>query len=203
MDRDRSAAGMQRQGLDRRGAVIMYKTGKAFTSARVQTACTDPLRGAVRRALRLSTGVIAAGLALGVAPIDSAEPFPAVFPFATLPPGDGSGGFVLIGIDSYDESGYSVSAAGDVNGDGIDDIVIGAPHAHNYLGSGASYVVFGRTTGFPAFFPLKRLLPDEGGDGSAGFVLSGNYLRDSPGFAVSEAGDVNGDGIDDVIIGAS
>jgi hypothetical protein len=35
------------------------------------------------------------------------------------------------------------------------------------------YVVFGRTTGFPAAFELRSLLPDEGGDGSAGFVVQG------------------------------
>jgi hypothetical protein len=46
-----------------------------------------------------------------------------------LPPtngGDGSAGFVLNGIDPYDGSGYSLSAAGDINGDGIDDLIIGA-----------------------------------------------------------------------------
>ena len=39
---------------------------------------------------------------------------------------DGTNGFVINGIDAFDQSGISVSAAGDVNGDGIDDIIIGA-----------------------------------------------------------------------------
>jgi len=53
---------------------------------------------------------------------------------------------VLAGIAPYDLSGWSVSAAGDVNGDGIDDLIVGAAHAKpagHFLG-GESYVVFGR-----------------------------------------------------------
>lgn len=42
---------------------------------------------------------------------------------------DGSNGFVLNGIDTFDESGVSVAYAGDVNGDGIDDLIIGAQWA--------------------------------------------------------------------------
>ena len=60
--------------------------------------------------------------------------------------GDGSKGFILNGIDAGDDSGISVSAARDVNGDGIDDILIGAflasPGGRTYAGE--SYVVFGR-----------------------------------------------------------
>ena len=56
---------------------------------------------------------------------------------------DGTDGFVINGIDSGDFSGFSVSDAGDVNGDGIDDIIIGANGA-NPNDSGGSYVVFGQ-----------------------------------------------------------
>ncbi len=60
---------------------------------------------------------------------------------------DGSNGFVLNGIDEGDFSGYSVSGAGDINGDGIDDLIIGAPYADpNGSYSGESYVVFGFAT---------------------------------------------------------
>lgn len=53
-------------------------------------------------------------------------------------------GFVLNGVAAYDDSGHSVSAAGDVNADGVDDLLIGAMGADpTGNGSGASYVVFG------------------------------------------------------------
>ncbi|MDJ0509298.1 MAG: Ig-like domain-containing protein [Crocosphaera sp.] len=106
---------------------------------------------------------------------------------------DGSNGFVLNGIDIFDFSGRSVSSAGDINGDGFDDIIIGAPYAS--LG-GETYVVFGSNTGFNPTLDLSSL------DGSNGFVLNGIDSRDESGFSVSSAGDINGDGFDDIIIGA-
>jgi len=62
--------------------------------------------------------------------------------------------------------------------------------------------VFGSTQGFQAIFPLVKLYPGGGGNGSRGFVLTGIGRNDLSGTSVSGAGDVNGDGIDDVIIGA-
>ena len=57
---------------------------------------------------------------------------------------NGLNGFVLNGVSENDQSGRSVSAAGDINGDGIDDLIIGAYFADsNESASGASYVVFG------------------------------------------------------------
>ncbi|ODG98676.1 hypothetical protein A4S05_07840 [Nostoc sp. KVJ20] len=103
---------------------------------------------------------------------------------------DGSNGFVINGIDSYDFSGGSVSSAGDINGDGFDDLIIGA------TGAGESYVVFGSSSGFGASFNLSDL------DGSNGFVINGIDRYDNSGSSVSNAGDINGDGIDDLIIGA-
>src|SRR5262245_36721828 len=151
--------------------------------------------------------MIATGLA-GAIPLAGAEPFPPVFPLARLFPwagGDGSEGFVLSGISLYDASGYSVSGAGDVNGDGVDDLVVSAPWAdplgHTYAGE--SYVVFGSKRGFPAIVPLERLWPDDGGDGSRGFVLAGVEPFDVAGGSVSGAGDLNGDGIDDLVLGTA
>jgi hypothetical protein len=137
--------------------------------------------------------------------------FPALFPLASLRPaagGDGSAGFVLSGIVAEDLSGRLVSAAGDINDDGIGDLIIGAYGANpnGFENAGESFVVFGRDTGnagnFPAIFPLADLLPANGGDGSAGFVLHGIDAYDMSGRSVSAAGDVNADGIDDVVIGA-
>lgn len=106
-------------------------------------------------------------------------------------------GLVITGANVFDSVGYSVSSAGDINGDGIDDLVIGAPNSS--LGAsyaGATFVVFGRETGLPATLSVSDL------DGSNGFVVLGSDTYSSSGTSVSGAGDVNGDGLDDLIIGA-
>ena len=110
---------------------------------------------------------------------------------------NGSNGFKLSGVAAGDFSGYSVSDAGDVNGDGFDDVIIGAYRAEpNGPVSGASYVVFGKASGFAANLNLSAL------NGSNGFKLSGVAAGDASGKSVSGAGDVNGDSFDDVIVGA-
>ncbi|MEQ1743082.1 MAG: integrin alpha, partial [Candidatus Nitrotoga sp.] len=110
---------------------------------------------------------------------------------------NGSNGFRLDGEAASDLSGESVSSAGDVNGDGFDDVIVGALFANpNGKDSGSSYVVFGRASGFSAAMDLSSL------NGSNGFRLDGEANRDYSGRSVSTAGDVNGDGFDDLIIGA-
>ena len=110
---------------------------------------------------------------------------------------DGKTGFRLDGVESLDHAGHSVASAGDVNGDGFDDLIIGAPYADPAgYSAGASYVVFGRTGGFGATLDLSTL------DGKTGFRLDGEASPDRSGFSVDGAGDVNGDGFDDVIVGA-
>jgi glycosylphosphatidylinositol phospholipase D len=188
----------------------MEKNRSISICDRVQGDRSNRLRGAVRRALLLSTGVIAGGLALGAVATAPNASFPAVFPLGSLFPaggGDGSAGFVLPGVHSGDRPA-SVSDAGDVNGDGIDDLIIGARFAEpgGVSGAGESYIVFGRDTlqagNFPPIFPLGHLFPAAGGDGSAGFVLTGDESFGEVGSDVSAAGDINHDGIDDVIISA-
>ena len=120
--------------------------------------------------------------------------FAANFDLSTL---DGTNGFRISGVASADQSGYSVASAGDVNGDGLDDLIVGARGADpNGSGSGASYVVFGKVTGFAANFDLSTL------DGTNGFRISGVASLDESGFSVASAGDLNGDGLDDLVIGA-
>ncbi|MEG4292804.1 Ig-like domain-containing protein, partial [Microcoleus sp. D2B6] len=121
--------------------------------------------------------------------------FSATLDLSTL---NGTNGFILNGIAAYDNSGISVSSAGDVNGDGIDDLIIGANGAdpNGNSSSGQSYVVFGKSTGFSATLDLSTL------NGTNGFTINGIAASDNSGLSVSSAGDVNGDGIDDLIIGA-
>lgn len=114
---------------------------------------------------------------------------------------NGVDGFVINGINAYDQSGMSVSSAGDINGDGMGDLVIGAPYAGNAgeveIYAGQSYVVFGGgTVGISGAIDLSDL------DGSNGFVINGIDDEGNLGNSVAGAGDINGDGMDDLIIGA-
>jgi hypothetical protein len=109
----------------------------------------------------------------------------------------GTGGFVINGVSKYDYSGRSVSSAGDVNGDGFDDLIVGANgDGPNGSGSGASFVVFGKTDG--SVVELSAIAA-----GTGGFVINGVSAGDNSGYSVSSAGDVNGDGFDDLIVGAN
>lgn len=116
--------------------------------------------------------------------------FPASISLSDL---DGSNGFVINGIELGDKSGGSVSGAGDINGDNIDDVIIGA--VDRYSDAGESYVVFGKTGNFDATIELSAL------NGGNGFAIKGVAEGDNSGYQVSGAGDINHDGIDDVIIG--
>ncbi len=125
--------------------------------------------------------------------------FGSATPLATIDLANlGSAGMIIYGVDVGDRSGGSVSRAGDVNGDGFDDLIIGAPYAdasgNNKADAGESYVIFGNAS-LPATISLASL-------GSAGFTIFGADAGDQSGTSVSSAGDVNGDGYDDVIIGA-
>ena len=91
----------------------------------------------------------------------------------------------------------SVAGAGDVNGDGFADLIVGAFGADpNGGNSGATYVVFGKASGFASSLELSAL------DGSDGFRINGEAASDISGRSVASAGDVNGDGFADLIIGA-
>ena len=113
---------------------------------------------------------------------------------------DGNSGFILEGEQPGAKSGWSVSKAGDINGDGIGDLVVGAPEFRAEIGqliglAGRSYVIFGKRNWNSPIY-LDSL------NGENGFILLAESIYDNSGFSVSDAGDVNSDGIGDLIIGA-
>jgi len=92
-----------------------------------------------------------------------------------------------------EEAGWSLAGAGDVNRDGYDDFLIGAPWDNfAYPSAGAAYLILGKANGWSFGVNLK----------SADASWTGEATNDLLGFAVAGAGDVNGDGFDDILIGA-
>ena len=118
------------------------------------------------------------------------DPFPDELEAESL---DGSDGFVMFDTERFGYAGSSVAGLGDVNGDGVDDVAIGAP---GYADPGICFVVFGRRGGLPPEVELSQL------DGTGGFWIRGGF-KESVGKSVANAGDVNGDGVNDIAMIAS
>ncbi len=119
--------------------------------------------------------------------------FPAILPLASL---NGQNGFKLDGENNGDNSGYPVSAGGDINSDGYDDLLIGATSYAN--STGRSYVVFeGPRVGNQGVLLLSSL------NGTNGFKLDGEAINDNAAYSLSSVGDFNSDGHDDFLIGAT
>jgi hypothetical protein len=104
-------------------------------------------------------------------------------------------GFVINGETAGDYSGWSVSDAGDVNGDGFDDLIVGSAGGLFSGNPSKSYVVFGKTDS-------SAVNLSDVSFGISGFLINGEAAGDNSGFSVSGTGDVNGDGLDDLIVGA-
>jgi hypothetical protein len=101
----------------------------------------------------------------------------------------------ITGLEESSFTGFSVARIGDVNGDGLADVAVGAPQANarDRANAGSVFVIFGRTDAAPV--DLANL-----GDG--GYRIDGAAAGDEAGFSLASAGDLNGDGRGDLIVGA-
>ncbi len=105
----------------------------------------------------------------------------------------------LLGIDNGDRSGASLTSVGDLDGDGLDEVVISAPLADLPQGDnvGEIYLIYGATLDASGpVLDLASLTADQG------VLIKGNLAGDETGHFIATAGDVDGDGLQDLIIGA-
>ena len=114
---------------------------------------------------------------------------------------NGTNGFRVDGVVENAQLGTSLDGVGDVNGDGFDDILISAPRGElspfpNFVASpGYVYLIYGKSGGFAASIAVDSL------DVSSGVTIAGPQAESVAGQSVSGAGDFDGDGFDDLIIG--
>ena len=115
------------------------------------------------------------------------------FGFTKLSIMGGPRGFTLYGADLNGHTGYSVASAGDVNGDGISDVIVSGRKAGDENATGEAYVVYGSAS-------IRSLDLSELDGRSTGFTISGG-LGEGVFESVGSAGDFDGDGASEVVVG--
>ncbi len=115
----------------------------------------------------------------------STAPFPASLDLSSI---DGENGFVITLLNERESIGKELTSVGDVNGDGLRDLLL-TSDSSRYV-----YLIFGRKDSFGSEFFLQTL------NGSNGLRLERSESVQPP--TIDEVGDVNGDGIDDLLIGS-
>ena len=112
---------------------------------------------------------------------------------------DGRNGLMIDGTSAGDHLGRSMSGIGDVDGDGIADFAVSAVRANpNGNDSGIVYLVFGRSDlGAQGTLEVTTLQWPQG------MILRGGAKNDYAGYSIAGGGDVNQDGLDDLLIGAT
>ncbi|MGH9870388.1 MAG: Ig-like domain-containing protein [Candidatus Polarisedimenticolia bacterium] len=152
---------------------------------------TDGLAPDTRYFVSLTSG-IEDPLGNGLVPFNSSFLTSSV-PAAAVPAdsiGASEAGTAIGGPNAGANFGRGVAAVEDIDGDGIGELLVGAPRAQpNGVDSGAAYLIFGGSTG-----------PQE--DPTQWVSFLGEAAGDSAGFSVAAAGDVNGDHVPDLLIGA-
>jgi uncharacterized repeat protein (TIGR01451 family) len=129
---------------------------------------------------------------------------PGGFP-STLAPSDfdGTTGLMIHGARDLSLTGRAISPAGDFNGDGLDDLALSSPltSTGTVSGGGETYVVFGRDDGgFPAVIDLAEL-GGTGPNATPGVTIRGAVPIGRAGYSIDGGGDINADGLDDLLIG--
>ncbi|MDB5470723.1 MAG: hypothetical protein JWR84_2283 [Caulobacter sp.] len=113
----------------------------------------------------------------------------------TLSALNGSNGFIISNPFTYGNIGAFVDNAGDVNGDGFDDVIVGAGTGRTSYGDGAAYIIYGKASGFSPTLSLNQI------NGTNGFIMTDGASPTNLGHFVSSAGDINHDGHDDFMVG--
>jgi hypothetical protein len=110
---------------------------------------------------------------------------------------DGTNGFALYGAEASTSTGLTVSGLGDFNGDGADDLAVGSlASSMAHVFAGQVYVIYGHSGAFPASIDLIGLT------GPQGLVINGTHDNEQAGSTVAGPGDLDGDGLGDLVIGA-